>query len=187
MLWTINAQSHCSKKKEKKKETNNTGAATKKCIKCLELRIEEFHLFASVYWLTVAHITLNSGATADVTPNTCALPTTVCQISTITANRKKQTVWGEMNSLACINTLCWNASGRLSWALEDSCWPGSRGSRRCRPGSSSQPSRRDTGLDLAVQGLKRMKSDIPSDWNNTPSNHKLEHHSYELMSNMTVS
>lgn len=59
-----------------------------------------------------------------------------------------------MNTLAYINTLCLNVGGRLSWELEDSCWPGSHGSRRCRPGFSSQPSQQDTGLALAVQGLE---------------------------------
>lgn len=39
------------------------------------LMMAELHLFASVYWLTVAHSTLNSGATVDVIPNTCAFPT----------------------------------------------------------------------------------------------------------------
>lgn len=59
-----------------------------------------------------------------------------------------------MNTLADVNTLCVNVSGRLSSGLEDSCWSGSRGSRRCRPGSSSQPSQQDTGLNLAVLGLE---------------------------------
>lgn len=43
---------------------------------------------------------------------------------------------------------CW------SLKLEDSCWPGSHGSKPCRPGSSSQRSQPDMATDLAGKGLK---------------------------------
>lgn len=56
--------------------------------------------------------------------------------------------------LADVYTLCVNVGGCLSGELEDSCWPGSHGSRRCTPGSSSLPSQQDTGLNLAVLGLE---------------------------------
>ncbi len=59
-----------------------------------------------------------------------------------------------MSTMPDVNTLCVNVGGRLSSELEDSCWSGSRGSRQCRPGSSSQQSLQDTGLNLAVLGLE---------------------------------
>lgn len=61
---------------------------------------------------------------------------------------------GKINMLADVDTLRVNVGGRLSWELEDNCWSGSHGSRRCRLGSSSQPSQQDMGLNLAVLGLE---------------------------------
>lgn len=51
-------------------------------------------------------------------------------------------------------TLTGDVGGCWSPKLEDSCWPGSHGSKPCTPGSSSQLSQPDMATDLAVQGLK---------------------------------
>lgn len=53
-----------------------------------------------------------------------------------------------------MTTLSADVGGCRSPKLENSCWPGSRGSKPCRPGSSSQPSQPDTGTNRAVQDLK---------------------------------
>lgn len=84
---------------------------------------------------------------------------------------KMETVWN-MNMPAYINTSCVNVGWGLSWELEDSCLSGSHGSRRCRPGFSSQLSLQDTGLDLAVQALdehtQTTRSEFTPDCTHTP-------------------
>lgn len=55
---------------------------------------------------------------------------------------------------ADVTTLTVDVGCCQSPKLEDSCWPGSRGSKPCRPGSSLQLSQPDMATDLAAQGLK---------------------------------
>lgn len=86
-------------------------------------------------------------------PSLISLVTPVLLLLRHVKIRKKKRVY-IMNTLADVNTLCVNVGGRLSWELEDSCCSGSHGSRRCTPGSSSQPSQQDMGQDLAVLGLE---------------------------------
>lgn len=54
---------------------------------------------------------------------------------------------------ADVTTSTVDVGGCRSPTLADSCWPGSRGSKPCRPGSSSQPSQPDMATDLAGPGL----------------------------------
>lgn len=58
------------------------------------------------------------------------------------------------------NVSTWCVAVGVSWELEDSCCSGSRGSRLCRQGSSSQPLLQDTGLNLAVLGLEEDKTKV---------------------------
>ena len=50
--------------------------------------------------------------------------------------------------------MCVDVGGLPSWGLEEGCCSGSHGSKQCTPGSLSQPSQLDMGLNLVVLDLE---------------------------------